>query len=109
MIRALTSLTVVAISESRVSNAAQECCCFADVCNACCVPFLALCSRAQLCRAQVDPVFEGLHGGEGSLIKYNPLSNLSSAETWNFLRVMVRISPRHRSFQQQSPRVLDRR
>lgn len=39
---------------------------------------------------QVDPVFEGLDGGEGSLIKYNPLSNMSSAETWNFLRVMVR-------------------
>lgn len=38
---------------------------------------------------QVDPVFEGLDGGAGSLIKYNPLSNLSSAETWNFLRVMV--------------------
>ncbi|PRW60889.1 transducin beta 3 isoform A [Chlorella sorokiniana] len=37
---------------------------------------------------QVDPVFEGLSGGPGSLIKYNPLSNLSSAETWNFLRVM---------------------
>ena len=39
--------------------------------------------------SQVDPVFEGLDGGAGSLIKYNPLSNLSSAETWNFLRVMV--------------------
>lgn len=37
---------------------------------------------------QVDPVFEGLTGGSGSLIKYNPLSNLSSAETWNFLRAM---------------------
>ena len=35
-------------------------------------------------------MFEGLDGGEGSLIKYNPLSNLTSAETWNFLRVMVR-------------------
>ena len=34
-------------------------------------------------------MFEGLAGGPGSLIKYNPLSNLSSAETWNFLRVMV--------------------
>lgn len=34
-------------------------------------------------------MFEGLSGGPGSLIKYNPLSNLSSAETWNFLRVMV--------------------
>jgi 3'-phosphoadenosine 5'-phosphosulfate sulfotransferase (PAPS reductase)/FAD synthetase len=42
------------------------------------------------CALQVDPVFEGLDGGEGSLIKYNPLSNLTSAETWNFLRVMVR-------------------
>lgn len=30
----------------------------------------------------------GVEGGPGSLIKYNPLSNLTSAETWNFLRVM---------------------
>ena len=37
---------------------------------------------------QVDPVFEGLSGGAGSLVKYNPLSNVSSAEVWNFLRVM---------------------
>jgi adenylyl-sulfate reductase (glutathione) len=37
---------------------------------------------------QVDPVFEGLDGGDGSLIKFNPLSNLTSQETWNFLRVM---------------------
>jgi adenylyl-sulfate reductase (glutathione) len=37
---------------------------------------------------QVDPVFEGLDGGAGSLIKYNPLSNVTSAEVWNFLRVM---------------------
>lgn len=37
---------------------------------------------------EVDPVFEGVEGGPGSLIKYNPLSNMSSAETWNFLRVM---------------------
>eukprot|EP00798_Chlamydomonas_sp_ICE-L_P023967 gene23967-9539_t len=36
---------------------------------------------------QVDPAFEGLDGGAGSLIKYNPMSNLTSAETWNFLRV----------------------
>jgi hypothetical protein len=39
---------------------------------------------------QVDPVFEGVTGGPGSLIKYNPLSNMTSAEVWNFLRVMVR-------------------
>lgn len=36
---------------------------------------------------QVDPAFEGVDGGAGSLIKYNPLSNVSSAEVWNFLRV----------------------
>lgn len=46
--------------------------------------------RLAIANPQVDPVFEGLDGGEGSLIKYNPLSNLTSAETWNFLRVMVR-------------------
>lgn len=38
---------------------------------------------------QVDPAFEGKDGGAGSLVKYNPLSNLTSAEVWNFLRVMV--------------------
>ncbi|KAL4853877.1 5'-adenylylsulfate reductase 3 [Chlorella vulgaris] len=37
---------------------------------------------------EVDPVFTGLEGGPGSLIKYNPLSNITSAECWNFLRVM---------------------
>lgn len=37
---------------------------------------------------QVDPAFEGLDGGAGSLIKYNPLSNVTSAEVWNFIRVM---------------------
>ncbi len=34
-------------------------------------------------------MFEGVEGGPGSLIKYNPLSNMTSAEVWNFLRVMV--------------------
>jgi adenylyl-sulfate reductase (glutathione) len=37
---------------------------------------------------EVDPVFEGAAGGPGSLIKYNPLSNATSAEVWNFLRAM---------------------
>jgi adenylyl-sulfate reductase (glutathione) len=37
---------------------------------------------------QVDPVFEGLEGGPGSLIKFNPLSNATSAQVWGFLRVM---------------------
>jgi len=27
---------------------------------------------------QVDPAFEGVDGGPGSLIKYNPLSNITS-------------------------------
>jgi hypothetical protein len=46
-------------------------------------------TRTEVPVVQVDPVFEGLEGGPGSLIKYNPLSNLTSAEVWNFLRVMV--------------------
>lgn len=44
---------------------------------------------------QVDPVFEGLEGGPGTLIKYNPLSNVSSSEVWNFLRAMVRLTHTH--------------
>lgn len=47
-------------------------------------------TRAAVPVVQVDPVFEGVTGGAGSLIKYNPLSNITSAEVWNFLRVMVR-------------------
>jgi Phosphoadenosine phosphosulfate reductase family len=42
----------------------------------------------QVPAVQVDPVFEGQKGGEGSLIKYNPLTNMTSAEVWNFLRIM---------------------
>ena len=45
---------------------------------------------ADVLNVQVDPVFEGQAGGASSLVKYNPLSNVSSAEVWNFLRVMVR-------------------
>ncbi|KXZ47493.1 hypothetical protein GPECTOR_35g931 [Gonium pectorale] len=45
-------------------------------------------TRTEVPVVQVDPVFEGLDGGPGSLIKYNPLSNMTSAEVWNFLRVM---------------------
>ena len=47
-------------------------------------------TRAAVPVVQVDPAFEGLQGGAGSLVKFNPLSNVSSAEVWNFLRVMVR-------------------
>jgi adenylyl-sulfate reductase (glutathione) len=36
---------------------------------------------------QLDPAFEGT--GEGNtLVKYNPLTNMTSAEVWNFLRIM---------------------
>lgn len=35
----------------------------------------------------MDPVFEGLAGGQDSLVKYNPLFNTSSEEVWNFLRI----------------------
>lgn len=45
-------------------------------------------TRMAVPTVQVDPVFEGLSGGPGSLIKYNPLTNITSAEVWNFLRVM---------------------
>lgn len=45
-------------------------------------------TRMAVPAVQVDPVFEGQSGGEGSLIKYNPLTNMSSAEVWNFLRIM---------------------
>lgn len=46
-------------------------------------------TRTQVPVAQVDPVFEGLDGGPGSLVKFNPLSDVTSEEVWNFLRVMV--------------------
>ncbi|KAK9810382.1 hypothetical protein WJX72_009782 [[Myrmecia] bisecta] len=45
-------------------------------------------TRAAVPVVQVDPAFEGLAGGPGSLVKYNPLSNVTSQEVWNFLRVM---------------------
>ena len=38
--------------------------------------------------SQVDPVFVGAKGGEGSLMKYNPLTDMTSTEVWDFLRVM---------------------
>ena len=49
-------------------------------------------TRASVPVVQVDPVFEGQAGGQASLVKYNPLSNVSSQEVWNFLHVMVRPS-----------------
>ena len=45
-------------------------------------------TRAAVPAIQVDPVFEGKEGGAGSLVKFNPLTNASSQEVWDFLRVM---------------------
>jgi len=47
-------------------------------------------TRAAVPVVQVDPAFQGADGGPGSLVKFNPLSNVSSAEVWNFLRIMAR-------------------
>ncbi|XP_065877626.1 5'-adenylylsulfate reductase 3, chloroplastic-like [Euphorbia lathyris] len=45
-------------------------------------------TRAEIPVVQVDPVFEGLDGGVGSLIKWNPMANVEGADAWNFLRTM---------------------
>ncbi|WCJ20180.1 Adenosine 5'-phosphosulfate reductase [Euphorbia peplus] len=45
-------------------------------------------TRAEIPVVQVDPVFEGLEGGAGSLIKWNPMANVDGADVWSFLRTM---------------------
>ena len=52
-------------------------------------------TRAEIPVVQIDPAFEGLDGGSGSLVKFNPLSDVPSAEVWNFLRVMVSLPWQH--------------
>ena len=37
---------------------------------------------------QVDPVFEGMDGGVGSLVKWNPLAYVVGTTVWSFLRTM---------------------
>jgi len=44
-------------------------------------------TRAAVPVVQVDPVFDG-KDGPGTLVKFNPVSNVTSAETWAFLRTM---------------------
>jgi hypothetical protein len=66
------------------------------------------CVHPHTLQRQVDPVFEGVTGGPGSLIKYNPLSNLTSAEVWNFLRVMVSVRDRCRKRGRATGRVTQR-
>ncbi|KAK8683954.1 hypothetical protein V6N13_039995 [Hibiscus sabdariffa] len=45
-------------------------------------------TRSEVPVVQVDPVFEGLDGGVGSLVKWNPVANVDGIDIWNFLRAM---------------------
>ncbi|XP_075495535.1 5'-adenylylsulfate reductase 3, chloroplastic-like [Primulina tabacum] len=45
-------------------------------------------TRSEIPIVQVDPVFEGLGGGIGSLVKWNPVANVQGNDIWSFLRVM---------------------
>ncbi|KAI3456467.1 hypothetical protein Pfo_013130 [Paulownia fortunei] len=45
-------------------------------------------TRSEIPVVQVDPVFEGLDGGIGSLVKWNPVANVKGNDIWNFLRAM---------------------
>ncbi|XP_015954734.1 5'-adenylylsulfate reductase 3, chloroplastic [Arachis duranensis] len=45
-------------------------------------------TRSEIPVVQVDPVFEGLDGGIGSLVKWNPVANVKGHDIWNFLRTM---------------------
>ncbi|GJN11669.1 hypothetical protein PR202_ga29876 [Eleusine coracana subsp. coracana] len=53
-------------------------------------------TRASIPIVQVDPSFEGLDGGAGSLIKWNPVANVDGKDIWTFLRTMdVPVNPLH--------------
>ncbi|CAK9146864.1 unnamed protein product [Ilex paraguariensis] len=45
-------------------------------------------TRSEIPVVQVDPAFEGMDGGVGSLVKWNPLANVDGKDVWNFLRTM---------------------
>ncbi|XP_074327152.1 5'-adenylylsulfate reductase 3, chloroplastic-like [Apium graveolens] len=45
-------------------------------------------TRSEIPTVQVDPVFEGLEGGPGSLVKWNPVANVQGNDIWKFLRTM---------------------
>lgn len=45
-------------------------------------------TRSEIPVVQVDPVFEGLDGGVGSLVKFNPVANVEGGEIWKFLQAM---------------------
>ncbi|XP_061345480.1 5'-adenylylsulfate reductase 1, chloroplastic-like isoform X1 [Gastrolobium bilobum] len=53
-------------------------------------------TRSQIPVVQVDPAFEGMDGGIGSLVKWNPVANVKGHDIWNFLRTMnVPVNPLH--------------
>ncbi|KAJ0046138.1 hypothetical protein Pint_04105 [Pistacia integerrima] len=45
-------------------------------------------TRAEIPVVQVDPSFEGKDGGNGSLVKWNPLANVQGRDIWNFIHAM---------------------
>ncbi|CAJ1941362.1 unnamed protein product [Sphenostylis stenocarpa] len=45
-------------------------------------------TRSEVPVVQVDPVFEGIDGGIGSLVKWNPVANVKGNDIWNLLRTM---------------------
>ncbi|KAM7500974.1 hypothetical protein LguiA_025388 [Lonicera macranthoides] len=45
-------------------------------------------TRSDIPIVQVDPSFEGLDGGAGSLVKWNPVANVQGTDIWKFLRAM---------------------
>lgn len=45
-------------------------------------------TRADIPVVQVDPSFEGVDGGIGSLVKWNPVANIEGTDVWKFLRAM---------------------
>ncbi|GFZ03240.1 APS reductase 3 [Actinidia rufa] len=45
-------------------------------------------TRADIPVVQVDPSFEGMDGGAGSLVKWNPVANVDGRDIWNFLQAM---------------------
>ncbi|GAV72905.1 Thioredoxin domain-containing protein/PAPS_reduct domain-containing protein [Cephalotus follicularis] len=45
-------------------------------------------TRAEIPVVQVDPSFEGMDGGIGSLVKWNPFANVEGQTIWNFLLAM---------------------
>ncbi|KAI3689456.1 hypothetical protein L2E82_47413 [Cichorium intybus] len=53
-------------------------------------------TRSEVPVVQVHPVFEGMDGGSGSLVKFNPVANVAGNDIWSFLRTMdVPVNPLH--------------